>query len=79
MERVDVQVGLVEAVEKDETVGACVYGFDLASVDLTWEGQAWAVKALAVLVLGVLLAGAGAAGLWLLRPRETTTTQEARA
>ena len=52
---------------------------DLASVDLTWEGQAWAVKALAVLVLGVLLAGAGAAGLWLLRPRETTTTQEARA
>jgi len=52
---------------------------DLASVDLTWEGQAWAVKALAVLVLGVLLAGAGAAGLWLLRPRQTTTTQEARA
>ena len=42
---------------------------ELTSLEVTWQSRAWAFEALVLVLLGLVLAGAGAAGLWLLRPR----------
>ena len=51
---------------------------ELTSLEVTWQSRAWAFEALVLVLLGLVLAGAGAAGLWLLRPRAAGAAADPR-